>query len=297
MKKLFILLFLTGILKSVFAQAPQGFSYQAAVRNAAGQVKSNSNIKVCFSILDSVSNGAIVYKETHLTTTNTLGMMNLNVGMGTPIIGTLSGVNWGTNSKFLQVEIDTTTSGNNYMLIGVQQLMSVPYALYAGNSNSNSNLAQNSNFNPSLDSVLSLVGGKILETGSYTVPSKEHWKILNFIESQDFGTTNKILNRTTAYGNTIINGSCKCEYENISSTKIFQFGNFPIYGGLNVSGGYPTTRFFWISGTDPSLCPNTFQFSYDLTYNSRKLSFPIWLEPNSTLTIYENLYLSIERYK
>jgi hypothetical protein len=133
MKKLFILLFLTGILKSVFAQAPQGFSYQAAVRNAAGQVKSNSNIKVCFSILDSVSNGAIVYKETHLTTTNTLGMMNLNVGMGTPIIGTLSGVNWGTNSKFLQIEIDTTTSGNNYMLIGVQQLMSVPYALYASN--------------------------------------------------------------------------------------------------------------------------------------------------------------------
>jgi len=133
MKKLFILLLLTGILKSVFAQAPQGFSYQAAVRNAAGQVKSNSNIKVCFSILDSVSNGAIVYKETHLTTTNTLGMMNLYVGMGTPIIGTFSGVNWGTNAKFLQVEIDTTTSGNNYMLIGVQQLMSVPYALHSGN--------------------------------------------------------------------------------------------------------------------------------------------------------------------
>jgi len=120
---------------------------------------------------------------------------------------------------------------------------------------------------------------------------------LNFIESPDCRTTNKILNRTTAYGNTIINGSCKCEYENVSTTKIFQFGNIPIYGGLNVSGGYPTTRFFWISGTDPSLCPNTCQFSYDLTYNLRKLSFPIWLEPNSTLNIYENLYLSIERYK
>jgi len=174
MKKLFILLFLTGILKSVFAQAPQGFSYQAAVRNAAGIVQGNLPIRVRFSIIDSVANGTVVYKETHSTSTNALGMMNLNVGLGTPITGTLAAVNWGTNAKFLQVEIDTTASGNNYMLIGMQQLMSVPYALFAGNTNSNATPNQNYNLNPSTDSILTLVGGKILETGAYTVPANEH---------------------------------------------------------------------------------------------------------------------------
>ena len=142
MKKLFILLFLTGILKSVFAQAPQGFTYQAAVRNAAGIVQGNLPIRARFSIIDSVANGTVVYKETHSTTTNALGMMNLNVGLGTPITGTLAGVNWGTNAKFLQVEIDNTNTGNNYVIIGVQQLMSVPYSLFSGSTNtkgSNSN--------------------------------------------------------------------------------------------------------------------------------------------------------------
>jgi hypothetical protein len=142
MKKLFILLFLTGILKSVFAQAPQGFAYQAAVRNAAGIVQGNLPIRVRFSIIDSVANGTVVYKETHSTSTNALGMMNLNVGLGTPITGTLAGVNWGTNAKFLQVEIDTTNTGNNYVVIGIQQLMSVPYSLFSGSTNtkgSNSN--------------------------------------------------------------------------------------------------------------------------------------------------------------
>ena len=101
-KIIYTLIAILGFAKT-YAQAPLGIPYQAAARKANGQALTNTAIKVRFSILDSVATGAVAFKETHTTTTNALGMFNLNVGMGTAITGTLAGVNWGNNSKFLQV--------------------------------------------------------------------------------------------------------------------------------------------------------------------------------------------------
>jgi hypothetical protein len=55
--------------------------------------------------------------------------------MGTVVNGTFSGINWGKNAKFLQVELNTT-GGTTYTDLGTTQMMSVPYALYAENSGS-----------------------------------------------------------------------------------------------------------------------------------------------------------------
>ncbi len=117
-----------------YAQVPQGIPYQAAARNASGQALVNTAVKVRFSILDSVATGTVVYKETHSTTTNTLGLFNVNVGMGTPVTGTFSAINWGTNAKFMQMELDITGTGSSYVDMGTQQMLSVPYALYAGST-------------------------------------------------------------------------------------------------------------------------------------------------------------------
>jgi hypothetical protein len=130
-KQLLLSLFALVLFAKSYAQAPLGIPYQAAARKANGQALTNTAIKVRFSILDSTASGTVAFKETHITTTNALGMFNLNVGMGTAITGTLAGVKWANNAKFLQVELDTTATGNNYMLMGIQQLMSVPYALFA----------------------------------------------------------------------------------------------------------------------------------------------------------------------
>lgn len=129
MKKILATIFAILLFANTRAQAPLGIPYQAAARHANGQSLTNTLIKVRFSILDSISTGAVAYKETHTTTTNTLGMFNLNVGMGVAITGTFSNINWINNSKFLKVELDTTATGNNYMVMGVQQFMSVPYSL------------------------------------------------------------------------------------------------------------------------------------------------------------------------
>lgn len=126
----------------VFGQVPQGMSYQAIALDPNTNLPvTNQTISLKFSILDNSAIGSVVYSETFMSpvngvTTNALGVFSLNIGTGTPIVGTFSSINWGLNQKFLKVEMDIATggSGTNYTLVGTNQLMSVPYALYSLNS-------------------------------------------------------------------------------------------------------------------------------------------------------------------
>ena len=133
MSRLVIILFIfCGV--NLYAQVPQGIPYQAVARTGQGQPLASTNVKVRFSILDSTATGTAVYVESHSTTTSALGLFTANVGMGTASTGTFSSINWGRNYKFIKVELDTTATGNSYIDLGTQQMMSVPYALYAGSS-------------------------------------------------------------------------------------------------------------------------------------------------------------------
>jgi hypothetical protein len=130
-----ILAFATGI--TGFAQAPQAIPYQGVARNAAGNILASQPIGLLINILDGTSTGTIVYSETQSVTTSTLGLFTVNIGTGTPVTGTLEGVNWGSNAKFIDVQMDAA-GGTNYVDMGATQLMSVPYALFAGNGGGNS---------------------------------------------------------------------------------------------------------------------------------------------------------------
>lgn len=134
---------------SLYAQVPQGIPYQAAARGANGQPLVNTTLKVRFSVIDSVATGTTVYQETHIATTNIVGLFSLNVGLGTPVTGTFAGINWGKNFKFMRVELDETGTGSNYTDLGTQQMMSVPYALYAGNVVQGGNGSSSGNSNTS----------------------------------------------------------------------------------------------------------------------------------------------------
>ncbi len=125
--------------RGLFAQVPQGIPYQSIIRNSAGNVAANQSVKLRFSIHDSIAAGTVVYQETFQTSTNSLGLTNVNIGMGTAVIGTFASINWGENSKFMQVEIDAT-GGTNFTDMGTTQMMSVPYALYSGISNNSLNV-------------------------------------------------------------------------------------------------------------------------------------------------------------
>lgn len=130
------MIFLTMLLMNSFvkAQAPQAISYQAVARNASGNVMPNKLMGLRFGIRDMSATGTLIYLEEQKQTTNALGLFSVNVGQGNLVFGyqPLSVINWQTGSKFLSVEIDTT-GGTTYTLMGTQQLLSVPYALNAGN--------------------------------------------------------------------------------------------------------------------------------------------------------------------
>jgi hypothetical protein len=140
MKKIYILLSFCLIHFITQAQAPQGIPYQSVIRNGSGALMINQAIHIRFSIHDSTMLGTIVYQESHTTTTSNLGMIALSIGQGTPVIGTFSSINWGSGAKFMQVELDAA-GGSNYTDLGTQQMMSVPYSLYAGNGLKNGTTA------------------------------------------------------------------------------------------------------------------------------------------------------------
>ncbi len=119
---------------TAMAQAPQKMNYQAIVRDALGNpLPGGTNVTVRFQIHDQTSTGTVVFQETNTAVTNQFGLITQIIG-GT---GNLPAVNWGSGSKYLQVEVDVT-GGSNFVDMGTTQLISVPYALYAGNSASGS---------------------------------------------------------------------------------------------------------------------------------------------------------------
>ena len=121
---IFFITFLT------FAQVPQGISYQAIALNGSGTPVVSSNVRVKLSILDTSATGTVLYSETQLKTTNAQGLFNLIIGQGTVVSGVFASISWGTNSKFLKVEMDAT-GGTTYAPVGTTQLLTVPYAMHA----------------------------------------------------------------------------------------------------------------------------------------------------------------------
>jgi hypothetical protein len=125
------------------AQAPFAFNYQGVARNAAGEVLPDQMIALRFTIHQTATGGTIVYQETQLDSTNLFGLFTASLGFGTQTQGDFSTIAWGNGVYFLQVEMDVTGTGSNYLDMGAQQLLSVPYALYAASSGNNSSLTQN----------------------------------------------------------------------------------------------------------------------------------------------------------
>jgi hypothetical protein len=132
MKKLYTFLALI-VLTTINAQAPQGFNYQATVRNAAGDLIINQNVTFKFNIMLNTSTSLPVFSETHYVPTDDLGQVNLTVGEGTATTGTFADINWGNGSYYLGIELNT---GSSFVAMGTTQLLSVPYALYANSAGS-----------------------------------------------------------------------------------------------------------------------------------------------------------------
>jgi uncharacterized protein (TIGR02145 family) len=127
-----LLLVLLGF--AAWAQ-PKKVNYQAVALNAAGTPVKNKVISVRLSMVDSAASGTVLYTETHQPTTDGTGQFSVYLGGGTATQGTFANIPWGNNKdKFLKAEADLS-GGSSYTLMGISQVVSVPYALAAGSLN------------------------------------------------------------------------------------------------------------------------------------------------------------------
>jgi len=148
MKKFYIFLCLAiASLTQLQAQTPQGFNYQATVRNTTGELIVNSNVYFKFNVIQGAQTTVPVFTETHYVPTDDLGQVTLIIGEGTANTGVFSEIEWSLGSYFLGIEL-SIDGPNDYVAMGTTQLLSVPYALYAANSGNATPTT------PDLDSVL-----------------------------------------------------------------------------------------------------------------------------------------------
>jgi uncharacterized protein (TIGR02145 family) len=129
-----LLIFTSVVLK---AQSPQKINFQSIVRNTSGVIVSNKSVNFKITILSGTITGTPVYSETHLKTTDAIGLVSLQIGTGTVASGVFSSIDWGNALHFIKLEADFS-GGNTYVTLGTQELMSVPYALYSAKTDTNS---------------------------------------------------------------------------------------------------------------------------------------------------------------
>ena len=131
---------LTGLLltASVFltqqatAQAPQRMSYQSVLRNSSNVLLAETLVGIKISVLQGGASGTAVYVETQTATTNANGLLSIQIGAGTATTGSFATINWAAGTYFIKTETDPA-GGTNYSITGTQEVLSVPYALSAGN--------------------------------------------------------------------------------------------------------------------------------------------------------------------
>jgi hypothetical protein len=130
MKKIYTFITFLLLAATLAGQVPSSFKYQAVLRDARGNIKANTATSIAIDILSGSATGSAVYSETHNATTDDYGLINLEIGNGTAVTGSMSAIDWSTGIYFIKITVDGVE-------MGTSQLLSVPYAQYAKKSGNN----------------------------------------------------------------------------------------------------------------------------------------------------------------
>ena len=182
-------------------------------------------LEVRFTIIDNTNSNE--YQETHSTTTDPYGMINLTIGQGRPSIGAFSQIYW-SDEKLLTVEIDLN-DGNGMVEFSSQQLTYIPYVKHReivatstldvdGVTNLNSALTVN-NQSPTL------------LTGDLTVEG-----VVSFDGGLDVGGNAVFYADLTVDGNTNLNNTLNVQGETLINNTLNVEGETLINNNLTVTG-------------------------------------------------------------
>lgn len=288
------IILLSGLIVTSLAQSPPGIPYQAIARTTTGEPYANGALQARFSLHEQTATGTVSYAETHSLQTDEFGLFSTTFGAGALVTGTFAAINWGLTTKYLQVEINL---GNNWIDMGTQQLMSVPYAMYAGSAGNNSNTnnsSTNSNYAPSTDSVLTLIGVGTLQQGNYTVPAGEYWKIVSTYRTPGYGSI--ALNANFYTCSYFMNSYYRCLYT-FEPYPIFSYNGVNYFANVSNSGNGVAVGSGNGGGPACSNCPPSEVIQTTFTFDF-PIPTPFWLSPGETINLNnQNIKFSFEKYK
>lgn len=135
MKQIFTFSTAIFLALSVCAQVPEKMSYQAVIRDSDNNLVVNKGIGMQICILQGSTSGTAVYVETQNSITNSNGLVSIEIGNGSIKSGSFSDIVWDDGPYYLKTEIDLN-GGSDYTITGINQLISVPYALHAKTADS-----------------------------------------------------------------------------------------------------------------------------------------------------------------
>lgn len=132
MKKIITIIAALLITANVWSQHPNMMSYQAVIRNSDDKLMTNTSVGMQISIIQSSTNGTAVYVERQFPTTNSNGLVSIEIGgsNATTVSGNISTIDWSNGPYFIKTETDLN-GGSNYTISGTSQLLTVPYAMHA----------------------------------------------------------------------------------------------------------------------------------------------------------------------
>ena len=265
MKK--ILLSIIGIIASVImflpqqvnAQSPNAFSYQAVARASNGDQIANQAVSFRISILQDSISGSSVYSETHSATTNKYGLVNLQIGNGTSG-NDFTAINWANGPYFVKVEMDAS-GGTTYAETGTSQLLSVPYALAAGE-------------------LLLYRDGKSYKT--YLKDDGGYAGLVNIEVEQPFDTTPTVTDADENVYGTVKIGNQVWLTENLRTTKYNDGSDIPLVTDGTAWSNLDTSGYCWYNN-DSAANAQTYGALYNwYTVNTNKLCPSGWHVPTDT---------------
>ncbi len=130
MKNLFAkALFAVAIIVAAAMQstAQESFAYQAVIRDGEGNLITNSEVELKFSLLNG---GKTQYAETQKAKANQYGNISVMIGAGEKTEGDFAKVPWNTLDITLKVEVKLAGS-DKFIELGQTKINPVPYAMYA----------------------------------------------------------------------------------------------------------------------------------------------------------------------
>lgn len=299
MYRVIVLFYLVFLVSHVgFAQAPQRFSFQAVIRNASNAVLGNQQVGMRISLLQGSATGSAVYVETHIVITSQNGQVNLDIGGGTVVSGSMTGINWSSGTYFIKTETDPA-GGTNYSLVGTSRLLSVPYAMYAASSGNSMNNGTANNqmlywngstwvtLNPGTNGqVLTICNGVLTWTTGGQCPSSPAPSADGCPSQNYFNTSVSYGSMTDQQGNTyktVTIGGKIWMAENLRVSKYRNGDEIPNVSNFTSWAGLSTGAFCWYE--DDSLNNNC---NYGKMYNgyaladSRQLCPSGWHIPTNT---------------